>query len=168
MIQVSHQKTIHGYKVEDLIISRIKKFIDEKIYESYLEPYNRNDMLTLSNNFKKKTYEYVLIRIKQFESYKNIYQPYIDMSYETLITVKRSYYIYVDNLSLLSKIEELKQNNYIKNKTTICAPLISTTLVFTATFDMSYVKYIDKYGAPEGGIFHPKKLAEFLTDAVGN
>jgi hypothetical protein len=155
-------KSIHGYKVEHVIISRVEQFIDEKIIEYYLKPYNKKDMLTISQHFKKETYEYILKRIRQFESYKNVYQRYIDLSYETLIIVKRSYDIYIENLSLKDKLEQIKNDQRIKNKSKISMPLITTSLEIEVKFDMSYINYIEKYGIPDSGIFHPKKLAEFL------
>ena len=160
--QCCKKKTVGGYNIQDIIIERIEQFINEKVIEYYLEPYKRNDTLTLSKNFKKDTYEYVIKRIKQFENYKNMYQKYVDLSYETLAIVKRSYDIYLQNISLEETIKNMLEQEYIKNRLLLNQPIIQTEMSVEVEFDSRYLDYIDKYGVPMNGIFDPKKLSEFL------
>jgi len=154
-------KSIHGYKVEHIIISRVEQFIDKKVVELYVNPFYKNDITTLKKNFEKKNYEEILKRLKQFEKYKTIYDPYIDMSYNAIAIIQRAYLNILGLETKDSIIQNLKDEikNIRKPKYGIN---ISTGLKADIEIDMKYALYIMKYGIPNSGIFDPKKLAEFL------
>ena len=77
--------------------------------------------------------------------------------------VNRGLFLYLDNVNLQKQITTIADEIRNELKTEIVRETALVVDIETeAIIDMRYLLYVEKYGPPEGGVFDPVKLAEFI------
>jgi hypothetical protein len=77
--------------------------------------------------------------------------------------VNRGLFLYLDNEKLKKEITTIADEIRNELKTEIVRETALVVDIETeAVIDMRYLLYVEKYGPPEGGVFDPVKLAEFI------
>ena len=77
--------------------------------------------------------------------------------------VNRGLFLYLDNVNLQKQITTIADEIRNELKTEIVRETALVVDIETeAVIDMRYLLYVEKYGPPEGGVFDPVKLAEFI------
>ena len=77
--------------------------------------------------------------------------------------VNRGLFLYLDNVNLQKQITTIADEIRNELKTEIIRETALVVDIETeAIIDMRYLLYVEKYGPPEGGVFDPVKLAEFI------
>ena len=77
--------------------------------------------------------------------------------------VNRGLFLYLDNVNLQKQITTIADEIRNELKTQIVRETALVVDIETeAIIDMRYLLYVEKYGPPEGGVFDPVKLAEFI------
>ena len=77
--------------------------------------------------------------------------------------VNRGLFLYLDNVNLQNQITTIADEIRNELKTQIVRETALVVDIETeAIIDMRYLFYVEKYGAPIGGVFDPVKLAEFV------
>tara|TARA_B100000963_G_scaffold155233_1_gene135070 strand:+ start:14208 stop:14894 length:687 start_codon:yes stop_codon:yes gene_type:complete len=77
--------------------------------------------------------------------------------------VNRGLFLYLDNVNLQKQITTIADEIRNELQTQIVRETALVVDIETeAIIDMRYLLYVEKYGPPEGGVFDPVKLAEFI------
>ena len=86
-----------------------------------------------------------------------------DFTLKSLGSINRGLQLFIENEDCKQEVAVIAQ----RVRDELNAKIISQTALMvdvkaTATVDLRYIFYVEKYGPPPGGIFDPVKLAEFL------
>ena len=121
------------------------------------EKYNSLALQLLSLSKTNPVYEQIRKTIAR--SLEGLYQGVLQ--YILLINTEYKLIIANEKASILD--DPCKLREYLEHmKETLCIIPDSEVSVITASVKPEYLKYIEKYGYPEGGVFEVDKLAEIL------
>lgn len=119
--------------------------------------------IELLKNSNYTVQEYFLLKTKEFQDkYTDDNDVYSFLIYDIMDIIQNSFFREYTIISLNDKINSL--NTTIENiyKPKFASRSIVTEVKTDVVIDLKYIKYIEKYGVPENGIFNAIKLAEFI------
>lgn len=141
------------------------------ITDFFLQPFIDNDIGdTVNTNITGTKYLSTISNLSYFTPDENTArQNWTDneliasFALSSLGIVNRGLFLYLDNVNLQKQITTIADEIRNELKTEIVRETALIVDIETeAVIDMRYLLYVEKYGPPEGGVFDPVKLAEFI------
>jgi hypothetical protein len=142
-----------------------------EITDVFLQPFIENDIgNTVNSNIASTKYLSTISNLSYFTPDDDTArQNWTDneliasFALSSLGIVNRGLFLYLDNVNLQNQITTIADEIRNELKTQIVRETALVVDIETeAIIDMRYLFYVEKYGAPIGGVFDPVKLAEFV------
>ena len=139
--------------------------------DNFVQPFLDNDISgTVNTNINSTTYLSTIGGLSLFAPDVNTDRStwtgnelIANFALSSLGVVNRGLLLYLENEELQQQVLTIEQDtlNRLKPKM-LTDSSIMVQVEASATIDIKYLLYVEKYGPPPGGIFDPNKLIEFI------
>jgi len=155
-----------GFYLRDLLTKYTEPFLEGEIEEK-IKPRINNKIGNTNNTLYLQDISNISLYAPQPNSNRDLWtdnELIASFALSSLGVVNRGLLLFMDNENLKVQVNTIAEQirNELKPKVVNPSTGIMISVTTSATIDMRYLYYVEKYGPPKNGIFDPMKLAEFV------
>ena len=155
-----------GFYLRDLLTKYTQPFLEGKIEEN-IKPALSDTIGNTNNTLYLQDISNISLYAPEPNSNSDLWtdnELIASFALSSLGVVNRGLLLFLDNENLKLQVDTIAEQirNELITKVVNPSAGLMIDVTTSASIDMRYLYYVDRYGAPVNGIFDPVKLAEFV------